>query len=171
MVKACSGAVSEGRPNCSRFSTYSTSGIAHHESLLLAGLWHPILLMTWTWKLDTSILALSSSFLPHFPWPPPCRESSLKKKKKKKKRETKLFANLICRDSRFSLKIETRAIFDWIGTSQCQPPSPTAFFTTPWSPTNTDFVRLLPVTNTLVCLGSTASPSSPLSTSQPPPGA
>lgn len=48
-------------------------------------------------------------------------------------------------------------------TSQCQPPRPTAFLTTPCNPTNTDFVLLFPVTITLVCLGSTESSSSPLS--------
>jgi hypothetical protein len=46
-------------------------------------------------------------------------------------------------------------------TSQCQPLSPTAFVTTPWSPNNT-----------LVCLGRTASSSSsPLVSSQLQPGA
>lgn len=48
-------------------------------------------------------------------------------------------------------------------TSQCHPPSPTAFLTTPWRPTSTDFVRLLPVTTTLVWRGSTESSSSLLS--------
>lgn len=46
-------------------------------------------------------------------------------------------------------------------TSQCHPPSPTAFLTTPWRPTSTDLVRLLPVTTTLVCRGSTDISSSP----------
>lgn len=50
-----------------------------------------------------------------------------------------------------------------MNTSQCQPPSPTAFLTTPCRPTNTDFVLLFPVTMTLVCLGRTESSSSPLS--------
>lgn len=35
-------------------------------------------------------------------------------------------------------------------TSQCHPPSPTAFLTTPRRPTRTDLVRLFPVTTTLV---------------------
>lgn len=48
-------------------------------------------------------------------------------------------------------------------TSQCHPPSPTAFFTTPWRPTSTDLVRLFPVTTTLVWRGSTESSSSLLS--------
>lgn len=45
-------------------------------------------------------------------------------------------------------------------TSQCQPPSPTAFWTTPWRPTRTDLVRLFPVTTTLVWRGRTVSSSS-----------
>lgn len=45
-------------------------------------------------------------------------------------------------------------------TSQCQPPSPTAFLTTPWRPTRTDFVRLFPVTTTFVCRGNTVNSSS-----------
>lgn len=48
-------------------------------------------------------------------------------------------------------------------TSQCHPPRPTAFLTTPWRPTSTDFVRLFPVTTTLVWRGSTESSSSLLS--------
>uniref|UniRef100_A0A0A9DZN7 Uncharacterized protein n=1 Tax=Arundo donax TaxID=35708 RepID=A0A0A9DZN7_ARUDO len=48
-----------------------------------------------------------------------------------------------------------------VRTSQCQPPRPTAFFTTPCKPTSTDLVRLLPVTTTLVCRGSTDISSSP----------
>lgn len=51
-------------------------------------------------------------------------------------------------------------------TSQCHPPRPTAFLTTPWSPTSTDFVRLLPVTTTLVWRGRTDSSSSELSPPQ-----
>lgn len=53
-----------------------------------------------------------------------------------------------------------RDIYD---TSQCQPPRPTAFLTTPWRPTSTDLVRLFPVTTTLVWRGSTESSSSLLS--------
>lgn len=51
---------------------------------------------------------------------------------------------------------------DWFCflTSQCQPPRPTAFLTTPWRPTRTDFVRLFPVTTTFVWRGSTVSSSS-----------
>ena len=45
-------------------------------------------------------------------------------------------------------------------TNQCHPPSPTAFLTTPVSPTKLCFVLLLPVTVTLVCRGSNAWPSS-----------
>lgn len=45
-------------------------------------------------------------------------------------------------------------------TSQCHPPRPTAFFTTPVSPTKLCFVLLLPVTVTLVCRGNNAWPSS-----------
>lgn len=48
-------------------------------------------------------------------------------------------------------------------TSQCQPPSPTAFLTTPCRPSKTLFVLLFPVTTTLVCLGRTDNSSSPLS--------
>lgn len=48
-------------------------------------------------------------------------------------------------------------------TSQCQPPRPTAFVTTPWRPTRTDLVRLFPVTSTLVWRGSTDRPSPPSS--------